>query len=96
MATLEIEWRHLEVDGTTCERCEDTGTALKAAIDRLVTELAAQGHELRFEETLLGPQSLVESNLVLINGRPLEDWLGAQATQSQCTSCGDMLGDEGQ
>lgn len=25
MTRIEIEWRHLDKDGKTCERCSDTG-----------------------------------------------------------------------
>lgn len=28
MKTLEIEWRHLDVQGETCDRCYDTGENL--------------------------------------------------------------------
>lgn len=93
MATLDIEWRHLEVAGSTCERCDDTGKALKAVLAQLSSELASQGHEVRLRETPLGPASLAESNLILLNGRPLDDWLGARTTETGCASCGDLVGE---
>lgn len=35
MMTLKIEWRHLEVDGETCDRCYDTGENLYHEVKRL-------------------------------------------------------------
>lgn len=92
MASLEIEWRHLAVAGDTCQRCADTGTALKAALAVLARDPDMQEHHFHYTETTLGPESLAQSNLILINGRALEDWLGAQATSTSCASCGDLVG----
>ena len=93
MATLDIEWRHLELAGETCDRCEETGKTLKNVLDQLSTEIGRRGHTLHLTETPLGRESLADSNLILINGRPLEDWLAARPTETNCTSCGDLLGE---
>ena len=26
MRTIDVEWRHLEINGAICDRCGDTGT----------------------------------------------------------------------
>ncbi|TCS71740.1 small redox-active disulfide protein 2 [Sulfuritortus calidifontis] len=93
MATLDIEWRHLVAHGNTCARCDDTGSALRQTLARLAAELAAAGIDVQFRETALGPEQLPESNLVLIDGRPLEDWLGARATETHCASCCELVGE---
>lgn len=92
MATLTIEWRHLVANGATCERCDATGVALAAALHRLGGELEAEGHQVQFTEQALGPEALSESNLIRFNGRPLEDWLGAESVVTPCASCGDLIG----
>lgn len=90
---LDIEWRHLVADGNTCERCGDTGAALGEALERLTRELAQSGIAVRFRKTPLGPAQLSESNLILLNGHPLEDWLGARTTETHCATCCDMVGE---
>lgn len=35
MTTLKIEWRHLDVDDETCDRCYDTGENLFHEVKRL-------------------------------------------------------------
>ena len=93
MTTILIEWRHLDVGGATCERCGDTGKELRQAVARLRAECAPAGVEIRFQETLLLPGQIAESNAILINGVPLETLLPqAQASASCCASCGDLTG----
>lgn len=93
MATITIEWQHLDVGGETCERCKNTGQELRQAIDGLRTECAAKGVKIRFRETLLAPGQIGQSNAILINGVPLETALPhAEASTSCCASCGDLTG----
>jgi small redox-active disulfide protein 2 len=92
MAHLEVEWRHLVADGNTCDRCDLTGNALRATLASLHAELTAQGHAVSFKETPLGTADLAQSNLILLNGRALEDWLGASSTETHCASCCDLIG----
>lgn len=94
MLRLDIEWRHLVADGNTCERCDATGAALRAALTNLRTEIQAAGVAVHLHEVPLGPGQLAESNLILLNGRALEDWLGAQSTQTHCASCCEMIGEK--
>ncbi len=95
MKTLEIEWRHLEMDGGTCLRCSRTGKSLWQVIGKLKEELESRDVELSFTETTLPEEKLPQSNLVLINGRPLEDILaGAEAGENYCSSCSCLTGRE--
>jgi hypothetical protein len=92
MQTLEIEWRHIDLAGVPCERCHTTG----AALPRVVAELRRQcgrGHvRVTYRETRLALDGLDASNSVLINGRPLEHWLGAKTGASPCAGCCQATG----
>lgn len=93
MKHLEIEWRHLDVNGKTCERCGDTGATVRQVCVALSQELEPLGWEVAFKETQLTDQQIPESNLILLNGIPLEDLLpGARSSENCCDSCGDLLG----
>ncbi|WP_417910038.1 DUF2703 domain-containing protein [Candidatus Electronema sp. PJ] len=95
MHVLEIEWRHFDQEGNTCIRCSETGAALQKAVTELAEECQPKGWELRFQETKLPAQRMEESNLILINGKPLEQLLPhATLRQSHCQSCCEMLGSE--
>ncbi len=56
MNSLEIEWRHLDKDGKTCDRCSDTGETVRAACADLVRELEPKGWKVALKETLLTDQ----------------------------------------
>lgn len=86
---LIIEWRHYDKQGATCSRCCGTGANLRS----LVAEYAALGVAIELQETLLPYERISESNLVLINGVPLEELLaGAETGESECVSCGCLAG----
>lgn len=86
---LRIEWRHYDKQGLTCSRCCGTGDNLRA----VVAEYGARGVVIELQETLLPYERISESNLVLINGVPLEDLLaGAETGESECASCGCLAG----
>jgi hypothetical protein len=93
--TIDIEWRHLRVEGETCERCGDTGALLRELVANLNRECAPRGVKVTLTETPLGPESIQESNQVLIGGQPLEASTPAiQIGSSACASCGDLTGRE--
>ena len=86
---LNIEWRHYVKAGATCERCGDTGANLR----QVLAEYAARGIAVELQETLLDQDRISESNLVLLNGIPLEQLLsGATAGESDCPSCSCLVG----
>jgi hypothetical protein len=89
---LVIEWRHLVVNGGTCERCGVTGSEVKAAVDALTKELGARGIKVVFKETPLGPDQLEESNKILLNGKPLEDLISGSVSETPCSSCSTLTG----
>ena len=93
MDRLEIEWRHLDVDGKTCDRCADTGTAVRAACEGLARELAPKGWIVGFTETRLTENEISDSNAILVNGIPMEELLPhGRRSESCCPSCREMLG----
>lgn len=94
MKQVMIEWRHLDVDGTTCERCGDTGQELRNVIGSLNRECAARGIYFTLQETLLDATTLEQSNAIHIAGRPIEELLpDTQVGSSECNSCGTLIGE---
>ena len=95
MKRLEIEWRHLDIDGNTCDRCSETGKALKVAVERLAEECRPGGFEIVFRETALTENEIPESNIILINGTPIEDILPqGRVSESACRSCCECIGED--
>ena len=89
---LVIEWRHLVVDGATCERCGATGSEVKNAVNELTKELGSFGIKVVFKETPLGTDQLEESNKILLNGKPIEDLISGSVTETPCSSCSTLTG----
>lgn len=93
MRRLILSWQRLLVNGVTCPRCSETERELEKAYHLLRESLLPLGVEVVLEKRELPPsvfhENPLSSNLVLINGRPLEEWLGAQVGKSDCCSvCG--------
>ena len=97
LKNLTIEWKHLDRGGRTCDRCSDTGYAVRQALKQVKERCRPSGVSLKFLETKLPPSRLKESNAILFNGVPLEKVLtDAQAAESRCSSCSDLLATETQ
>jgi len=93
MNELRVEWRHYEKEGATCERCSSTGTTLSELLNELTGELMAKGITVTFVETLLTEEEMAQSNLILLNGIPLEDVLDdARTDENSCPSCSCLTG----
>jgi hypothetical protein len=93
MDRLEIEWRHLDKDGKTCDRCSDTGETVRAAYADLVKELEPKGWEVSLKEKLLTDQELPESNSIYLNGIAIENLLpDTRKSENCCASCREILG----
>jgi hypothetical protein len=92
MTPLIVEWRHLAVEGETCERCGGTGANVRAAVETLGPVLAAQGIALELREVELPPEEIAHSNEVLVDGTPIEELVGGESAASDCASCGDLVG----
>ena len=91
---LKIEWHRLMADGQTCPRCGNTGKEVENASRSLEQSLSPLGIKVVLEKHELTPgafqQDPSKSNRILLNGRPLEEWLGLKVGQSPCCgSCGD-------
>lgn len=91
MKTLKIEWRHLDVDGETCERCSDTGSTLKKEVDDINRRLDSSGIKVEWFETKLEGEQISESNSVLFDGIPIEEILSIRSSENYCGSCSDLL-----
>ncbi|MCZ0964182.1 DUF2703 domain-containing protein [Paracoccus benzoatiresistens] len=95
MRTLPIVWQRLVgAQGTTCPRCRGTGEEVRRAVAQLRTVLESLGIEPVLEEREIDQAAFLrdplQSNQVLISGRPLDDWLGGRTGSSRCCNeCGD-------
>lgn len=91
--SLVIESTVLRVDGETCDRCGDTVKSVRAAVKQLETVLAPMNVRVTLIEHAATAEDLADSNTVMINGRPIEQWIGAERVSTDCPSCGDLLGE---
>lgn len=94
MKKLKIEWRHLDVEGETCDRCYDTGDNLEREVRRLNIALQPQGIEVEWTETKLDDTQIPESNILLFNGVSIEEILNIEVSKNYCASCTDLCGTE--
>ncbi len=86
-----VQVEYLDVDGKTCERCANSIEAASAAVEAVGTELAARGITVELETRHLDRSEIADSNRVLVNGRPVEEWVGGTSVLSECPSCSEML-----
>lgn len=95
MKELAIEWRHYDKEGATCDRCAATGSSVREVVSKLANELAAMGISVNFAETPLPEELMAQSNMILLNGKPLEAILdNAAADETPCPSCSCLTGSE--
>jgi len=92
MKKLDIEWRHLDVQGETCDRCYDTGENLANEVKRLKRDLEPQGIEIVLTETKLDESQISQSNTILFNGTPIDEILDIRVSENACESCSALLG----
>jgi hypothetical protein len=88
-----VEFDYLTVDGNTCDRCGDTHEAVRAAVSDARAALPASLAVIDYLECELTPGRLGDSNRVLVNGRPAEEWLGGVSVMSDCPSCSELVGE---
>jgi Domain of unknown function (DUF2703) len=91
---LVIEWKHLDAEGETCDRCYDTGENLHAEIKRLRRKLDPQGVVIQLIETKLDGANVKESNQILMNGVLIEEIIQLEVQENYCASCSDLVGKE--
>jgi hypothetical protein len=94
MKILKIDWQRLLTDGKTCSRCGATEQEVERASRNLEKSLAPLGIKVVLEKREITPEAFQKdpsrSNSILLNGRPLEEWLGLKVGQSPCCGpCGD-------
>lgn len=94
MKTLPITWQRLvSPEGRTCDRCSATQHELELAIGKLARALEPLGMAPTLEIREIDQNSFEanpsESNRIWIDGKPMEQWLGASVGSSPCCSvCG--------
>lgn len=91
MNTLVIEWKHLDVDGETCDRCSDTGDTLIKEIKILNETMNEKGIEIILKETKLEDADIEHSNEILFNGVPIEEILSIKVADNYCESCSTLV-----
>ena len=95
MKTLSIEWqRLLDEHEQTCPRCGSTEQEVEKAATSLDRELKPFEINVSLVKKAIDPETfmkdVIQSNQILIAGKTLEDWLGAETGQSPCCEvCGD-------
>ena len=92
-AALPIVWQRLVSGGETCPRCGSTQAAVEHAVVTLTEVLRPLNIEPTLETVALDQdtfeQAPTESNRIWIAGRPLEEWVEGEVSESQCCSvCG--------
>ncbi len=95
MKHLTLEWRHLDLNNKTCLRCSETGKTLSQVISELQQKLKPKGITLLFKETRLSEHDLKQSNMILINNKPLEQILSnVKVGENYCASCSCITGND--
>lgn len=92
--SVVIECTVLRVEGETCERCGATVEAVRAAVKDLERMLTPLGVRVTLVEHEASPDETASSNTVMINGRSIDGWLGAEKVETDCPSCAGLLGVE--
>ena len=90
---LIISWQRLLIEGETCPRCGTTEAEVEKAFASLTSALAPLGVEVILEKKPLAAEEFkrdtLQSNIIRLNGRLLEEWLGETSGKSQCCDvCG--------
>lgn len=93
MKTLKIKWQRLMFEGQTCPRCGSTGEEVEKAVTGLKEALRPLGIDVVLEKSEISNEQFksdtLQSNMIWINDRLLEDWIGGITGQSQCCDvCG--------
>jgi hypothetical protein len=90
--TLVIEWKHLDVEGETCERCAGTGQEIHQAVGDLARDRQLRGTTVCIRDSPLDADQIGESNAILINGVPIEQILAGTVRDTSCPSCSVLTG----
>jgi hypothetical protein len=99
--TLTLEWqRMIDEEGNVCCGSPGTEEAVSAARERLAKELEDSGIDVVLVRSEFTPEECMgcpeRANRVLVAGRGVDFWLGADMSASPCEGfCKQALGDEG-
>ena len=93
LRTLPIVWQRLVTEGMTCPRCAGTQTEVERAVSVLAEVLRPLAIAPTLETRAIDRSDFAaapeESNRIFVAGRPLEEWIGASTSASECCSvCG--------
>jgi len=93
MKTLKFKWQRLMYEGQTCPRCGSTEVEVEKAIAALKESLNPQGIDVELEKSELSvdvfKKDTLQSNMIWIGDRLLEEWIGGMTGKSQCCDvCG--------
>jgi hypothetical protein len=95
MKILTISWQSLvNESGQTCARCTHTGSTVENAYNKLKKSLVELDIKVELKKEVLDfsifTKDPLQSNRIWIEGKPLEEWIGATVGKSQCCDvCGD-------
>lgn len=92
MTQLIIEWKHLDVNGETCDRCGTTGATLVEEIKYLNKKLNPLNYNVILKETVLNEIEISSSNIILFNGTAIENIIDLKVVDNYCASCSDLIG----
>ncbi len=93
MKKLKISWQRLVTEGKTCPRCGGTEEELEKAVSNLKEALSSLGITVIFEKKELSvaefKEDPLQSNMIIINDKSLENWINGKVGESQCCDvCG--------
>jgi hypothetical protein len=94
LKTLKIKWQRLLVDDATCQRCGATEQEVDKAYISLKQSLSPLGIDVVLEKKSIDiavfKKNPIQSNLIMIGEKSLEEWLKAHTGKSACCgTCGD-------
>lgn len=93
MKVLKIKWQRLVSEGETCPRCGGTEEELKKAVEKLKKTFSPLGIQIDLQKKKISLEEFekkpLKSNVIYIEDKPLEKWIGGEVGQSQCCEvCG--------
>ena len=91
--TIVVEWRRLVENGSTCGRCSSTGENIISAVTKVNALLEPKRIRVDLHQEEIPKERFLEdpllSNDILIDGKRIEDWIGAKTGSSPCSGvCG--------
>ncbi|MBI3343258.1 DUF2703 domain-containing protein [Candidatus Gottesmanbacteria bacterium] len=93
MNKLNVTWKHYDKEGKTCDRCGKTGETVRQVVTELKSKLAKHDIDLVYQEEKLKKDAIDQSNLILLNGVPVEQYVPDTRVQyTPCSSCSCLAG----